>query len=172
MEPEEFEEVKALLNQELQEFYGWVMEELGGGYFIEHPELSPAVWEQEVSGRIRKRLQTDRALFWERDRYAFFDDPKRPSVYRLMEAEDLELIHYRDDFYCEHFKVDGEAPSPNDQGPDDAGSRRYDESFGILMVSQKSGWMYRLDFCQVCGLIEIWSMRYDPKEIALYGEDG
>ena len=43
---------------------------------------------------------------------------------------------------------------------------RFEESFGVLLASQTKGWMYRLDFCEVCGMIEVWSMRYDPEEVA------
>jgi len=168
MDRQELEDIRSILREELQGFYSWVMEELGGEYFIEHPELSPTFWEKEVLDRIEKRSRSDRSSIWERDRYAFFDHPQRPSVYRLFDAEDLELLHAPEEFPCEHFKfLDGISEGENTS---QALGRRFDQSFSVLLASQKSGWMYRLDFCEACGLIEIWSMRYDPNEIGVYGE--
>jgi dTDP-4-amino-4,6-dideoxygalactose transaminase len=51
-------------------------------------------------------------------------------------------------------------------------------SFGETRMPEQSrdyhayalGWMYRLDFCEVCGMIEVWSRTYDPEEIALHTE--
>lgn len=167
MDRGEWEEIRARLREELQEFFSWMMEEVGGAYFIEHPDGPPDVWEQEVREAIRRRLRPGRSDLWERDRHAFFDHPDRPSVYRLMDAPDLECYHYREDLYCEHDKLQNAI----DSGLESAGGEpegRYDEPFGVLLASSNLGWMYRLDFCDQCGLVEIWSMRYHPGEISLY----
>jgi hypothetical protein len=165
MDGQEIEEIRPLLREELQDFFSWIMEELGGEYFIEHPERSPSSWEQEVQEKIHKRLQSERANIWERDLHAFFDHPQRPSVYRILDAEDLELLHSPEEFYCEHFKLQ-DAVSEGEDSTQEQGQPRFDQSFSVLLASHKSGWMYRLVFCETCGLIEIWSMRYDPNEIS------
>lgn len=166
MERSEWEEIRSVLKAELQEFFSWIMEEVGGGYFIEHPAEPPEVWEEEVREAIGRRLRSERAELWERDRHAFFDHPDRPSVYRLMDAADLECFHYREDLYCEHDKQTNSVESG--PGSAEGGEGRYEECFGVLLASASLGWMYRLDFCDQCGLVEIWSMRYNPGEIAFY----
>lgn len=166
MERSEWEEIRSVLRAELQEFFSWIMEEVGGGFFIEHPEEPPEVWEEEVREAIGRRLRSERAELWERDRHAFFDHPDRPSVYRLMDAADLECFHYREDLYCEHDKQTNSLESG--PGSAEGGEGRYEECFGVLLASASLGWMYRLDFCDQCGLVEIWSMRYNPGEIAFY----
>jgi|GEM_PF-1600027 hypothetical protein len=167
MERSEWEEIRSVLRAELQEFFSWIMEEVGGGYFIEHPEGPPEAWEEEVREAIGRRLRSERAELWERDRHAFFDHPDRPSIYRLMDAADLECFHYREDFYCEHDKQTNFLESGLESAEGEEGGR-YEEPFGVLLASPGLGWMYRLDFCDQCGLVEIWSMRYNPGEIALY----
>jgi len=168
MDRQEREEIRTLLREELQDFFSWIMEELGGEYFIEHTELPPSSWEREVREKIGARLKHGRQGLWERDRYAVFDHPDRPSVYRVFDAEDLELLHYPEQFTCEHFKALDVLSDGGDPALEPA--RRFDHAFGVLLASKSGGWMYRLDFCEACGLIEIWSMRYDPDEIAQYEE--
>ena len=169
MDYEEQEEVIALLREELREFITWTMEELGGEYYLEDPEQPVSSWDETAMERVSKRLESERLQVWERDRYAFFDHARHPSVYKVMEAEDLEIIHYLEEFYCDHYRVE-----KGDEGAaheDDLMERCFEESFGVLLASQSKGWMYRLDFCDVCGLIEVWSMDYDPGEIARYTGD-
>ncbi len=170
MERGEWEEIRAVLREELQEFFSWIMEEVGGGYFIEHPEQPPDAWEEEVREAIGRRLRPERTEVWERDRHAFFDHPERPSVYRLMDAPDLECVHYLEDLYCEHDKLQNALDSGIEPGEGEP-EGRYEESFGVLLASASLRWMYRLDFCDQCGLVEIWSMRYNPGEISLYAPD-
>jgi hypothetical protein len=166
MDYEEQEEVIGLLREELREFITWTMEELGGDYYLEDPEQPVSSWDETAKERVTKRLESERLKVWERDRYSFFDHPQHPSVYKIMEADDLEIVHYLEEFYCDHYRVDGEGEEEPEE--EFLGESRYEESFGVILASQAKGWMYRLDFCDVCGLIEVWSMAYDPGEIAQY----
>jgi hypothetical protein len=167
LENEERDEIVGMLREELREFIAWTMEELGGEYYLEHADQPVSAWDETATARLVKRLDSaDRVLVWERDRYAFFDHPRHPSVYAVMEAEDLEIVHYLEDLACDHYKLEGEGADLSEEDMQDR--RRFEESFGVLLASQKRGWMYRLDFCEFCGMIEIWSMGYNPDEIAQY----
>lgn len=169
MEAAEREEILSVLREELQEFFVWVMEEIGGEYYLEDPAETVQALEETVRTRIGQRIDTERARLWERDRHALFDHPDRPSVFRLMEAEDLQIIHYREDVQCDHFKVLGRDGGAGGE-PGAGFESRYEQSFGILLVSESAGWMYRLDMCEVCGLVEIWSMAYSEPEMLLCAE--
>jgi hypothetical protein len=165
---EEREEIVELLREELRVFISWAMGELGGEYYLENPEEPISSWDKTALGRVEKRMESERVHMWERDRYAFFDHPKHPSIYNLMETEDLELAHYLEELYCEHYRIEDEVEGCSEEEIKE--KKRFDDSFGVLLASQMKGWMYRLDFCDVCGLIEVWSMEYDPEEIAIYTE--
>ncbi len=163
MEPEEREEIIEMLREELRGFIAWSMEELGGEYYLENPDTPVSTWDEMAKERLSQRLDSERVQVWERDRYAFFDDPKHASVYSIMEAEDLEIVHYLEELYCDHYRVEEEIEGLSEEEIlEDA---RFEESFGVLLASQTKGWMYRLDFCEVCGMIEVWSMEYDPAEV-------
>ena len=161
MNQKEREEVIAVLREELQEFFTWIMEEFD---YYKEPDVDAGniPLEKPIQDKIKQRIESQRMNLWERDFYAFFDDPNHPSIYSLFDAEDLEIIHYLEELNCDHFKVidiSGEASG-----------ERYKDTFGVLLASQAKGWMYRLDFCQVCGLVEVWSMAYSPAEITLYSD--
>jgi len=163
---EERDEIVALLREELRDFISWTMEELGGQYYLEGPDQPIQSWDEMARERVVRRFESDRAAVWERDRYPFFSHPKHPSVYEIMESVDLEIVHYLEELYCDHYRVEDEVDGLSRETLQQA--KRFDEDFGVLVASQTKGWMYRLDFCEVCGLIEIWSMRYGPEEIARY----
>jgi hypothetical protein len=167
VEPEERDDIVRLLREELREFITWTMEELGGEYYLEHADQPVTSWNETATSRLMRRLDSDRMRVWERDRYAFFEHPRHPSVYSVMEAEDLEIVHYLEELTCDHDKLECEAAAGLSE-EDLLGGRRFEESFGVLLASQIRGWMYRLDFCEFCGMIEIWSMGYNPDEIAQY----
>ncbi len=168
MDQKEREEVLEILQEELLEFFRWMLQELGEDYYMEDPHAPRFSWEPHVDRRIRERLRSDRALLWERDPYAAFEHELRPSIYQVMKAKDLEIIHhYQDDLYCEHFKIE-DLGYTSESGDVQQLEKRYDESFSVILASQHLGYMYRLDMCDVCGLIEVWSMRYDRGEISLW----
>jgi len=158
------DEIVALLREELRGFIAWTMEELGGEYYLENPEKPIESWDETARERLIKRLESERSNVWERDRYSFFDHPEHPSIYRMMESEDLELIHYLEEIYCDHYKIEASVDGLSKDRISE--NSRFEDSFGVLLASQAKGWMYRLDFCEVCGLIEVWSMVYDPEEIS------
>jgi hypothetical protein len=165
MDPHEREDILATLRDELQEFFQWMLEELGEEYFAEDGSSTRFSWEDHVDKRIKERFSAKRAQLWERDLYAAFEHPKRPSIYEVMKADDLEILHYyQDELYCEHFKTEG---FDEGSGGNQDVKNRYDESFSVILASVSLGYMYRLDLCEVCGLIEIWSMLYDSSEISL-----
>jgi hypothetical protein len=167
MDFKEQEEIIEILQEELQGFFQWMIEELGEEYYMEDTRAPKFSWETEVNKRIKERMNTHRARLWERDRYAAFEHPERPSIYQVMKAIDLEVLHYpQEDFYCEHFKIIdfSAAVSEGEQHLE----KRYEVSFGVILASESLGHMYRLDFCEICGLIEIWSMIYSPEEIAVF----
>lgn len=166
MEPQERKEVIELLREELRDFIGWAMQELGGEYYLSEPDQPVTSWDETAEERLTQRLDSPRAGVWERDRYAFFDHPRHASVYKVMEAGDLEIVHYLEDFYCDHYKVEDEIEGLSEEEIRE--NRRFEANFGVLLASQTLGWMYRLDFCEICGMIEVWSRTYDPEEIALY----
>ena len=166
MEQPEREEILELLREELRGFIAWTMEELGGEYYLEHPDQPISKWDDTARERLMQRLDSDRVRLWERDRYAFFGHPRHPSVYEVMDAEDLEIVHYLEELYCDHYKMEEETVGLSDVEVEE--NKRFDDSFGVLLASQARGWMYRLDFCEICGMIEIWSMEYNPEEIARY----
>lgn len=165
MDPKEQEDILETLMEELQEFFEWMIEEVGEEYYMEDPNAQRFSWESHVDRRIKERLNTDRARFWERDHYAAFEHPQRPSIYQIMKASDLEILHYcQDDLYCGHFKRESFSFI---QDEEQTLKKRYDESFSVLLASESLGYMYRLDLCKVCGLIEIWSTIYNSNEISL-----
>lgn len=164
MEREERQEIVEMLREELRGFIAWTMEELGGEYYLERPDQPVSEWDQTAEERLVERLDSDRVRVWERDRYAFFDHPRHSSVYAVMEAEDLEIVHYLEELYCDHYKVEDEIEDLSEE--EIQAGKRFDESFGVLLASQALGWMYRLDFCDICGMIEVWSTVYDPVEVA------
>jgi len=168
MRDEERDEIVVLLREELRAFISWTMEELGGEYYLETPDQTISSWDQTAQVRVERRLESERIHVWERDRYAFFDHPKHPSIYEVMETADLEIAHYLEELYCEHYRTEDELEGFPEQEIRE--KKRFEDSFGVLLASQMKGWMYRLDFCEVCGLIEVWSMEYDPEEIAIYTE--
>ena len=94
------------------------------------------------------------------------------KIDRLRQAVEanLEILHYPEEMACEHDKIldaaDEEGAVLGQNGT------RYDQDFGVLLASQKLGWMYRLDFCERCGLVEIWSMEYNPGEIGFFAPSG
>jgi len=170
VDAEERQETVRLLLDELGGFFSWVIQELGVEYYVEDPARSAESLEESARDVFARRIQARRMHIWERDWHAFSHQPEHPSVYKLLEAQDLEIVHYLEDLPCEHFRVleaEGGAPS----GMGGQVEKRYDQSFGVLLASQGYGWMYRLDFCHVCGLVEIWSMAYNPEEIAWVGGD-
>ena len=168
MDSQEKEGVIAALQEELQGFFAWIVNEIGADYYIEDPQRASDSVEEEARKTVAKRISSKRLQLWERDWYAFFHDSRHPSIYELFKADDLEIVHYLEEFSCEHFKV---LDTWNEQDePDSEPEKRYEQSFGVLLASQTLGWMYRLDFCEICGLIEVWSMQYNPDEIALYEE--
>ena len=164
MDQQEREEIISALREELQEFFTWIMEEFD--YYQSQDADAGGSLEKPLQDKIKQRIESQRMNLWERDLYAFFDDPAHPSIYSLFDAADLEIIHYLEELNCDHFKLidvsNGEAADMPES------YMRYEETFGVLLASQAKGWMYRLDFCQVCGLVEVWSMAYNPSEIALY----
>ncbi len=169
MVEEEREEIVELLREELRGFIAWTMEELGGEYYLESPDQPVAKWDEIARERVNRRLESDseRAQVWERDRYAFFDHPRHPSIYKVMESEDLEIVHYLEEFYCDHYRAGEMLERLSEEKTQEIQeNQRFEASFGVLVASQAKGWMYRLDFCEICGLIEIWSMKYDPGEVA------
>lgn len=169
MREDEREEIVALLREELRGFIAWTMQELGGEYYLKDPEQPIESWDETARERLIRRLESERLQVWERDRYAFFDHPKHPSVYEMMESGDLEIVHYLEELYCDHYRVEDEIEGLSEQEIREKSI--YDDDFGVLLASQAKGWMYRLDFCEVCGLIEVWSMAYDPEELARYTEE-
>ena len=166
MEQPEREEIVELLREELRGFIAWTMEELGGEYYLERPDQPISEWDETARGRLMQRLDSERVRLWERDRYAFFDHPRHPSVYAVMDAEDLEIVHYLEELYCDHYRMEEEIAGLSEEGVE--ANKRFEDSFGVLLASQGRGWMYRLDFCEVCGMIEIWSMEYNPEEVSRY----
>ena len=170
MEIEERKEIVEMLREELRDFIAWSMEELGGEYYLERPDQAVSEWDQMAEERLTQRLDSERVRVWERDRYAFVDHPRHSSVYSVMKAEDLEIVHYLEELYCDHYRVEEEIEGLSEEEIQDG--KRFDDSFGVLLASQSLGWMYRLDFCDVCGMIEVWSMEYDPGEVARHaGEE-
>ena len=169
MREENREEIVGLLREELRGFIAWTMEELGGWYYLEDPEQPIESWDETARERLFRRLESERLRVWERDRYAFFDHPKHPSIYVMMESEDLEIVHYLEELYCDHCRVEDEIEGLSEE--EIRANSRFDDNFGVLLASQAKGWMYRLDFCEVCGLIEVWSMEYDPEELARHAEE-
>ena len=168
MDQQEQEEVLAALKEELQEYFTWIMEEFD--YYSDQDEKGSAVsLDKPVQDKISKRVESDRMHLWERDLYAFHDHPQHPSIYSLFDAPDLEIIHYFEDIYCDHYKLIDLTNEEVDSIPE--GFKRYEENFGVLLASQSKGWMYRLDLCEVCGLVEVWSMAYSPAEITLYSDE-
>lgn len=166
MDSEEKQETLCLLRDELSGFFSWVIRELGVEYYVEDPARSSESLEETARDVFARRSKAGRMHVWERDWHAFTHQPEHPSVYKLLEAEDLEILHYREDLPCEHFRLlDLEDETPPHESPS-AVEPRFEHSFCVLLASQGYGWMYRLDFCEVCGLVEIWSMAYDPEEIA------
>jgi len=165
MNPEETQEVLQLLQEELRGFFAWIIQELGTEYYIDDPECPHESLEAQAREAAERRRESKRVHVWERDWYAFSHQPDHPSIYKIFEAEDLEIVHYLEELPCEHFRMLDTEGEPQGAGAA-AREDRYEQSFGVLVASQSSGWMYRLDFCQVCGLVEIWSMAYQPEEIA------
>ncbi len=164
MNPEEREQIIEMLREELRDFIAWSMEELGGEYYLENADQPVSEWDETARERLEQRLDPERVRVWERDRYAFFDDPRHASVYAVMESADLEIVHYLEELYCDHYRVEGQIQGLSEE--EILENARFEENFGVLLASQTKGWMYRLDFCEVCGMIEIWSMEYDPEEVA------
>ena len=164
MDPDEQGRILKILMEELQEFFQWMIEEVGEEYFMEDPSAPRFSWEAHVDKRIKERFSTKHAGLWERDRYAAFEHSSRPSIYEVMKANDLEILHYyQNDIYCDHFKIEG-FNAVSDEDPNL--NNRYDEPFSVILASESLGIMYRMDFCEVCGLMEIWSMLYDSNEIS------
>jgi len=172
MDMKEKQEVIRALQEELRGFFSWIIQELGMEYYIEDPESPSESLEAQAREAIDRRRTSKRMQVWERDWHAFSHHSDHPSVYKLFEAEDLEIVHYLEELTCEHFRILDEEQEEEQGGQTSfAGENRYEQSFGVLLASQSNGWMYRLDFCEVCGLVEIWSMVYHPEEIAwLSGE--
>ncbi len=166
MDQQEQKEIISALREELQEYFTWIMEEFD--YFEEEDQDNPGALDKPVLDKIARRIESKRMNLWERDLYAFFDHPQHPSIYNMFEMADLEIIHYLDEFHCDHFKVDDILEESGGLIQDR--DMRYEETFGVLLVSQEKGWMYRLDLCKVCGLVEVWSMSYSEDEIALYSQ--
>ncbi len=164
----EFKEIVAALKEEFQGFLTWVIGEIGEGYFLDDPNEVARPWEQEARERISARAGSERVHWWVRDWYAFLDDPQRPSIYKILEVEDLEVFHYLEEVECEHDKVAGMMAGNENAMAE--GEKSYEQSFGVLLASQEMGWMYRLDLCEICGLIEVWSMKYSVEELAVYDE--
>jgi len=169
VELEEREEIVEMLREELRGFIAWTMEELGGEYYLERPDQPVSAWDETAQARLVQRLDSERVRVWERDRYAFFDHPRHSSVYAVMEAEDLEIVHYLEELYCDHYRVEDEIEGLPEE--DIEGGKRFDQSFGVLLASQALGWMYRLDFCDVFGMSEVWPIMYDPVEVARHAGD-
>jgi hypothetical protein len=169
MNPESQGEVVALLREELQEYLRWLLEELGEDYYVADRSRAAESLEEEAQAVLSQRARSERAHLWDRDRFAFYQHPNHPSVYKVLEQPDLEIIHYLEEFTCDHVKMF--APALEEAKVAGEVQRRYEQSFGVLLASQAVGWMYRLDFCEVCGLVEIWSMEYSPEEIALFAEN-
>ena len=169
MEKEEREGIVEMLREELRDFIAWTMEELGGEYYLKHPDQPVSAWDETAEERLMQRLDSVRVRVWERDRYAFFDHPRHSSVYAVMEAEDLEIVHYLEELYCDHYRVEDEIEGRSEEEIQEG--KRFVDSFGVLLASQKRGWMYRLDICEVCGMIEVWSMEYDPVEVARHSSE-
>ncbi len=165
MDQQELKVVISALREELQEYFTWIMEEFD--YFEgEDQDHSASSLEKPINDLIDRRIESQRMNLWERDFYAFYDHPQHPSLYNLFETEDLEIIHYLEDIQCDHFKIADMLDESSHLTEDQIA--RYEDSFGVLLASQEKGWMYRLDLCAVCGLVEIWSMAYSPDEIALH----
>ena len=167
MDKEEFEETIAALKEEFQGFLTWVVGELGEEYFIDDLEHPSSSWEEDARKKISGRVGSERVQWWERDWHAFFDDPQHPSIYKILEVEDLELLHYLEEFDCDHSKAIDMVGGGEEANMVEV-ERSYEQAFGVLLASQQLGWMYRLDFCGVCGLIEVWSMEYNSEEVTLY----
>jgi hypothetical protein len=169
MQEGEKEEVVAALLEELRRFFAWIINEIGLEYYIgdlNHPSESV---EEEARNAFSRRSRSKQLDVWERDWHAFSHQENHPSIYKLFEAEDLEIVHYLEDFPCEHFRqMEIEEKQGSCSNPLE---KRYEESFGVLLASQTLGWMYRLDICDVCGLVEVWSMAYRPEEIGFFTED-
>ena len=166
MDPQEREKTISSIQEELKGYFSWLVEELGEEYYIGEKEGASFSLEEEAGEIVTRRSRSERVHFWERDRYAFFQHPDHASVYKILEQEDLEIVHYPEELTCEHYKIletfdDAAKPLKESE-------KRYDQPFGVLLASQSGGWMYRLDFCDVCGLIEIWSMEFNQDEVALY----
>ncbi len=168
MDNDQRKEIVEALREEVLGYFAWVLDELGEEYFIKENDQPFATLEIDGEERITKKIKEKNVLLWERDLYAFLAHPQRPSVYGLLEADDLEIIHYPETVYCDHFKA--EAALDEQGGPAATMDRQYDQPFGVLLASTAIGWMYRLDFCEVCGMVEIWSRAYSPEEVAIYSE--
>ena len=167
---DEKKEILTALHEELQSFFTWIINEIGADYYIGDQGQPSESLEEESQKVLSRRIQAKRMQLWERDWYAFSNQAKHPSIYVLFGAEDLEIIHYPEDLSCEHFKgLDelDERLDPVSSQPE----KKYDQSFGVLLSSQELGWMYRFDFCETCGLVEIWSMEYNPDEVSLYAQN-
>ena len=168
MIPDNRDVVLLLLREELQGYLAWLVEELGEDYYIVDMGRASESLEEESLAALNRRARSERSHLWDRDYYAFHHHEKHPSIYKVLEAADLEILHYPAEFSCEHYRA-------LDAGGEETMTGRnlekqYEQSFGVLLASQALGYMYRLDFCEFCGLVEIWSMEYDPREISLFSE--
>lgn len=170
MDKQEREDITGALKEELQEYFSWLVEELGYDYYISDKDQASDSMEKDAEAFVVKRWGSDRRQRWERDRYAFYQHPNHPSVYGLLDVEDLEIVHYLEELACEHAKIPDCLNGADDIRGREA--RRYEQDFGVLLASQKLGWMYRMDFCEICGIVEIWSMEYNPSEIASFDAAG
>ncbi len=166
MDRQERDEVVKALQEEFQEYFSWLVSELGSNYFISNMNRASNSMEKDAESFIERRSKSERKQRWERDRYAFYRHPSHPSVYGLLEVEDLQILHYQEEIVCEHDKIQDTLSETELVLSQDA--KRYEQDFGVLLASQKLGWMYRLDFCEMCGLVEVWSMEYNPDEIVLF----
>jgi hypothetical protein len=169
MQEEEKEEIVDALQEELRSFFAWIINEIGLEYYIDDPNHPSESLEEEARKAFSRRSRSKKLHVWERDWHSFSHQENHPSIYKLFEAEDLEIVHYLEDLPCEHLRqleIQGEQSSCSTTV-----EKKYEESFGVLLASQTLGWMYRMDFCDVCGLIEVWSMAYHPEEISFFSED-
>ena len=165
MDKYEQKEIMNALEVELQVFFSWTIDEVGAEYYVEDTDQASVSLDLQAAEKIEKRMNSQRIHLWERDWYSFFDHLQHPSIYKMLKEDDLEIVHYMEEINCEHFRIaDMSDPSENTGAPQE----KYEQSFGVLLASQRLGWMYRLDFCEVCGLVEIWSMEYNPDEVAFY----
>jgi len=165
MDEHERNEIINALTEELQAFFSWTIDEVGAEYYIEDTDQASASLELEAAEKNAKRINSQRVHLWERDWYSFFHHPQHPSIYNMLKEKDLEIVHYLEEISCEHFRTSDLSDSSERNG---VPQKNYDQSFGVLLASEKLRWLYRLDFCEVCGLVEIWSMEYNPDEVAFY----